>query len=226
MTPQNEWSFINWDEKNESGVATGRSLKAAATCLKCRAELPPQLINTGAFEACPSCKSEIKLEVFPAMFRAPERGSTGEALVVESHASCFYHAQKQAAIVCAGCGRFICSLCDVEVEGQHLCPPCLETSHKQGKLKSLESRRVLHETVALHLAILSIPLFYISFITAPLALFWAFKHRKTPSSVVRGNKVRWWSAVVLSTLLLLGWIALVAVIAIGISSNSFPPDQT
>lgn len=215
MTAQNQWSFINWDEKNEAAAGQARQVRAAGTCLKCNAALPLEFANVADFQECPSCKSLLKVEVFPALFRAPERGSIGDALVVESHASCFYHPQKQATIVCGACGRFVCSLCDVEVEGQHLCPPCLETSHKQGRFKSLESRRVLHDTVALHLVILSFLLFYFSFITAPLALYWAIKHRKTPTSIVRGgSKFRWWLAVVLSSLIILAWIALVVAIVV------------
>jgi hypothetical protein len=186
----------------------------APACTECKAELPPALINLPGFQECPSCKSKIKVEVFPAFFRAPERGTAGEALVVETHASCFYHPQKQAAVVCGACGRFICSLCDVEMEGQHLCPPCLELSHKGGKLKSLESRRILNDTVALHLALLSILLFYVSFITAPLALYWAIKHRKAPSSILRRTRVRWYFAVILSSLIILGWIGVVVAVIV------------
>ena len=209
-----DWSFINWDSRDQPQIAVEPRKMTAPACTECKTELPPALINLPDFQECPSCKSRIKAEVFPALFRAPERGSAGEALVVESHASCFYHPQKQAAVVCASCGRFICSLCDVEVEGQHLCPPCLEVSHKGGKLKSLESRRILHDTVALHLGLLSILIFYISFITAPLALYWAIKHRKTPSSILRRTRFRWYLAVIFSSLIILGWIALVVAILV------------
>ena len=211
MTPQNDWSFINWDDRQQSSAAVAAAL-GSLSCTKCKGELPLQLVNVPGFTRCPHCRAELALEIFPALFRAPEKGSVGDALVVDTHASCFYHAQKQAATVCGTCGKFICSLCDVEVEGQHLCPPCLENSQKQGKLKSLENRRTLNETIALHLCLLSILIFYISFITAPLALYWAIKHRKTPSSIVRNTKLSWFLAVFLSSLITLAWI--VGIIAI------------
>jgi hypothetical protein len=214
MTPSNEWSFINWDEKNEANAALVATMKAAASCTRCKAELPPGFINAGEFQECSSCKSKIKVEVFPALFRPLERGRSGEALIIESDASCFYHPQKQAAVVCGACGRFVCSLCDVDVEGQHLCPPCLEAHHKQGKIKSLESRRILNDTVALHLALVSILIFYISFITAPLALYWAIKHRNSPSSILRRSRFRWVFAVILSSIIILAWIALVIVVLV------------
>ena len=216
MTPRNDWSFINWDRDQPeiaiAQIALEQRMNTAPACTECKAELPPALINLPDFQQCPSCKARVKVEVFPAHFRALERGSSGEALVVDSHASCFYHPQKQAEVVCMSCGRFICSLCDVEVEGQHLCPPCLEISHKGGKLKSLESRRVLNDTVALHLVLLSILIFYVSFITAPLALYWAIKHRNTPSSILRRTRLQWYLAVILSSLIILGWIVLVVAI--------------
>lgn len=210
---QQSWSFINWDDRDEASVAVAASIRVL-TCTKCKAELPLQVVNAPGLSECPSCRTGMKVEVFPALFRAQEKGSVGEALVVESHASCFYHGQKQASTVCGGCGRFICSLCDVEVEGQHLCPPCLETSHKGGKLKSLENRRTLHETIALHLCILSVLVFYVSFITAPLALYWAIKHRKTPSSLVRSTKVSWYLAIILSSLMCLAWIVGIVVLIV------------
>jgi hypothetical protein len=212
MTPRNDWSFINWDPRDQPQIAVEQRMNTVPACTGCKAELPPALINLPDFQECPSCKSRIRAEVFPAYFRAPERGSAGEALVLDSHASCFYHPQKQAAVVCAACGRFICSLCDVELEGQHLCPPCLELSHKGGKLKSIEARRVLNDTIALHLVLLSVLIFYISFITAPLALYWAIKHRKSPTSIVRRSRLQWYLAVILSSLIILGWIGVVVAI--------------
>ena len=205
MTAENDWSFINWDDKQKLSGAVA-SAAGALSCTKCKGALPLHLVNIPGFNACPHYKAALMVELFPALFRAPEKGSIGEALVVDTHASCFYHPQKQAAIVCATCGKFVCSLCDVEMEGQHLCPPCLESSQKQGKLKSLENRRTLHETIALHLCFLSILIFYISFITGPLALYWAIKHRKTPSSLVRNTKLSWFLAVFFSSLITLAWI--------------------
>jgi hypothetical protein len=205
MTQQNDWSFINWEERQRSG-GNATAAAGALACTQCKGELPPGLVNLSGFVRCPHCKSEIMADVFPAILRAPEQGSVGETLVVDTHASCFYHEQKQAATVCGTCGRFICSLCDVEVEGQHLCPPCLENSHKQGKLKTLENRRTLHATIALHLCIGSVLFFYISFITGPFALYWAIKHRNAPSSIVRNTKFTWGLAVFLSSLITLGWI--------------------
>lgn len=181
----------------------------APVCSKCNAALPPELINSGALQPCPQCGTEIEAEVFPAFFRTVAPGSMGEALVVDSHASCFYHPQKQAAVVCVTCGRFICSLCDVELEGQHLCPPCLETAHKTGKIRSLESRRTLYDVMAFNIALLSLLVWFVSFITAPFALYLAIKHRKDPGSLLRARRVRLWIAIVLSCLIILGWIALI-----------------
>jgi hypothetical protein len=181
----------------------------APACSKCHFALPAEFLNVEVLQACPGCGAEVSGEIFPAFFRPIAKGSVGEALLVDSHASCFYHPQKQAAEVCASCGRFVCSLCDVELEGQHLCPPCLETAQKTGKIKSLESRRVLHDTIALHVALLSILIFYVSFITAPLALYWAVKHRNDPPGLLRTGRVRRICAMILSSILILGWIALI-----------------
>jgi hypothetical protein len=186
--------------------------RAGPVCSNCGSAVPTALINTGQLESCPSCASQIETEIFPAFFRPIAPGSVGDALVVDTHASCYYHPQKQAAVLCVTCGRFICSLCDVELEGQHLCPPCLETAHKTGKIKSIESRRVLHDTIALNLAFLSFLIFYISFITAPLALYIALKHRKEPSSLLGRSGFRRWAAIVISSLQILAWITVILVL--------------
>jgi hypothetical protein len=185
---------------------------AAPVCSNCGSPVPAALVNTGQLETCPSCASQIETEIFPAFFRPVARGSVGEALVVDTHASCYYHPQKQAAVVCVTCGRFICSLCDVELEGQHLCPACLETSQKTGKLKSIESRRVLHDTIALNLSFLSFFVFYVSFITAPLALYLAIKHRNEPTSLLGRSGARRWAAIIISSLQILAWFALILVL--------------
>jgi len=187
-------------------------MSSVLACSKCNTRLPPEFINAEPWRECPSCSFPLKLEIFPAFFRPLEKGSIGEALVIDTQASCFYHPNKQAAVVCASCGRYVCSLCDVEYEGQHLCAPCLEASQKKGKIKSLESRRVLNDTIAFHISLASFLIFYLSFIGAPIALYWAIKHWKSPTSILHQSKIRLILAIILSVLQLLVWIGIIVAI--------------
>jgi hypothetical protein len=182
---------------------------ATLACPKCKSPLPPSFANRGGLAPCPACGSEMEIEIFPAYFRAMERGKSGEALVLETEASCFYHPAKRATVVCASCGRYLCSLCDVEFEESHLCPPCLEIAQKKGKIKNLENRRTLRDSIALGLCLLSFLLFYFSFITAPVALYLAIKHWNTPSSILHRTKIRNVLAIIISSLQIMAWIGLI-----------------
>src|SRR5688572_25118384 len=99
-------------------------MNAAPSCSKCATPLPLEYLNAPDLQPCTSCGAEVRAEIYPAFFRETAVGSAGEVLVVDSEASCFYHLQKRASVVCGSCGRFLCALCDVELEGKHFCPDC------------------------------------------------------------------------------------------------------
>lgn len=185
-------------------------MKSAPSCIKCSTPLPVEHLNSGELLPCPSCATPFRVEVFPAFFREAAKGASGEALLIDSEASCFYHAQKRAAVVCSTCGRFLCALCDVELDGAHYCPGCLEAGKDQGKIAAIDNTRHLYDTLALQLAILGLVIFYFSPFTAPMAIYFAWKHRRAPSSIIRNpSKWRWILAIILGVLQLLGWLALV-----------------
>ncbi|MEY4387498.1 MAG: hypothetical protein RLY20_2781, partial [Verrucomicrobiota bacterium] len=110
-------------------------------CPSCFAPLPEPALNLPEPQPCPICRTQIRVEVFPALFRPIEAGRTGDVVLTDTEASCFYHAEKRAVIPCAACGRFLCALCDCELHGQHYCPTCLETGKTKGKIKNLEATR-------------------------------------------------------------------------------------
>src|ERR1043166_5695656 len=114
---------------------------SAVLCSRCNAPLPEILFNRQECVPCPACSSLLQVESFPALFRPIPQGRPGEALLVETESSCFYHPEKKAAVPCDSCGRFLCALCDCELHGKHFCPACLETGRKKGKIKSLENTR-------------------------------------------------------------------------------------
>src|SRR5436190_1639271 len=134
------------------------------TCPKCKWPAPETIINSDELQPCPNCLVPLAIDVFPAFFKPRETGAAGEAIMVDGEASCFYHPQKRAAVPCASCGRFLCGLCDLDVNGQHICPVCLEAGQRKGKLIELENKRMLWDNVALFLAIVP------GFITAIVAI--------------------------------------------------------
>ena len=169
-------------------------MNAQLTCIKCCGPLPVDLFNRGDLSACPQCQVELQLEVFAAFYKSPEAAHTGERTVVESESSCFYHPQKKAVVPCEACGRFLCALCDVHLDGRHLCPSCLETGKKKKTIHSLEDMRMLYNRQALVLAVLPL------FITGLAAIYVAARYWKAPTSLVRPMRWAMPVALVLGTL--------------------------
>ncbi len=165
-----------------------------------------------ALKRCPDCQRWTSVIAFPALTRPAALGSTGETIVTEGEAACFYHPQKRAVVPCGFCGRFLCGLCDVELNGQHLCPSCLQSGARKGKLQALERRRVLYDDIACSLAVWPLLpfLWILTPATAPAALFMAIRYWKTPTSMVPRTKARFIVAIALSSLQILGWVALVS----------------
>ena len=178
------------------------------SCTKCHAPVPAASYNTPDLAPCPSCHAPIKIDLFPAFFRGLRPGKPGEALT-DDQASCFYHLQKKAVILCDHCGRFLCALCDVELGGKHLCPACLETGRKKGKIVNLDRHRVLYDVTALRLALYPIITLWFTVVTAPIALYLAIRHWNSPGSIVKPSKIRFVLAMVLSSLQILGWAAFI-----------------
>lgn len=184
--------------------------KVPPACTKCWTPLSAEFLNIEEFRECPNCSSKMRVEVFPAYFREIQKGSAGEALLADTESSCFYHPQKRAAVVCSECGRFLCALCDLDVEGKHFCPGCLETAKEKNKITSMQNRRTIYDTMALHLVFFGLLIFYFSVVTAPLAIYFCIKHWRTPTSLVRNpSKWRFILAMTLAILQILGWIVLI-----------------
>jgi hypothetical protein len=177
---------------------------ALPVCPKCARILT----DTLDWEPCPNCQVLLHLEVFPALFRRNAPGDDGELLVVEGESSCFYHANKKAVLPCQGCGRFLCALCDCELHGQHFCPACLESGRNKSKIKSLDNHRTMYDTIALALTVLpvvTLAFWFLTIITAPMALFVAIRYWNAPRSLVRRTKIRYVLAMILATLQMAGW---------------------
>ena len=177
-------------------------------CSKCKAILPVERFNAEDLAPCPSCAQPIAAYVFPALFRE-QTVAHGEKLVLEGEASCFYHPQKKALLPCGSCGRFLCALCDVELNGEHLCSACLESGQKKGKLKALENRRVLYDHIALAAAILPLLLIWTSLIGAPIALYVAIRYWEEPCSILGRSRARFILAIVLSALQIIAWASII-----------------
>ncbi len=178
-------------------------------CPKCRRLLAATLLQRDQLAPCPVCGALLQVEVFPALFRPPAPGRQGETLVLADESSCFYHPQKKAAVPCDHCGRFLCALCDCELDGKHYCPGCLEAGRKAGRLQHLEHARTLYGNVALALAFYPLLIFYVTILTAPAALVVALRFWNAPRSLVRPGHGRHIAAIILAGCEIVGWGVLI-----------------
>lgn len=173
---------------------------SSISCSRCQEPLPPEAINTPAMTSCLSCGSALRVLVFPAALKPVETGRAGDLILVEGEAGCFYHPEKKAAMTCSHCGRFLCSLCDVEINGEHLCPPCIETGKKKGKLSNLENHRVRHDDVALAIAILPLFFYCVVPLTSPISLYYAIRHWNSPGTILPRTRIRFVVAMIFAVI--------------------------
>ena len=176
------------------------------SCTKCNTPLPGQNLNSYSLVPCPSCSGQLRADVYPALLRKLPRGLSGESLQLDKEAGCFYHPRKKAVVPCSACGRFICALCDVALNGQHLCPSCFEKGKTKRKIKNLENRRTCYDSIALMVAAASMLIYWITIFTAPLVIYLTIRHWNSPSSIITRTKFRFVLALILAGLQIAGWI--------------------
>ncbi len=150
------------------------------TCPTCRTGLPRSILGHGPVR-CPLCRTQLRVEVFPALFGNLPKGPSAEPVVAEGEASCFYHPRKKAEIPCDSCGRFLCALCDIETAGAHFCPYCFAAYRDEGVqwegrdpqwTAHLTERRVRYGDIALVLGVLPMLLCWpITIVTGPLTVY-------------------------------------------------------
>lgn len=174
-------------------------------CGSCRTRLAIPLSEAGIQTQCPSCNSQTQIEVFPALLQEAAAGKRGEALLMDDQSSCFYHPANKAALLCENCGRFLCSLCDIEWDGRHLCSSCIDSGVQKGKLESLQSQSTYWDNIALALAVIPMLIFYLTLITAPVTLYFAIRHWNTPMSALPRSKLRLIVPILLAGLQVTGW---------------------
>jgi hypothetical protein len=182
---------------------------AKVNCSKCRKPLPSPQLNTPGLNDCPYCNSKNQVWAFPTLVKPVDGPQKDSGVKFEDDAACFYHPNKRAVVPCSWCGRFLCSLCDVDFDGEHVCPTCLVSGKKSHSVKRLETQRMLYDNLALALAIWPMLIFYFTIITAPAALFVVIRYYKAPSSIMPRTKIRFYIAGLLALLQIAGWATLV-----------------
>jgi hypothetical protein len=159
------------------------------------------------------------VDVFPAFSYGIALGGAAERILLDGEAGCFYHPDKKATIPCSACGRFLCALCDVDLNGQHVCPACLQSGQKKGKLAELESSRTVYDSAALSLALWPLLVWPVTIVTAPIAVVLAIMSWFRPNSIVKRTRVGSYVAILIGAAQIAGWVFLLVEIMREISES-------
>ena len=181
------------------------SLTSRLFCTRCHNGLPDQDWNSPEMRVCAACEARFRVFAFPALLRE-RRVAERPQSVEEGDANCFYHPRKKAVTPCDHCGRFLCSLCDIEFRGQRWCPACLESGKRKRTIRTLENSRTHYDTIALSLATLPALGIWPSLFCSPMAIYVAIRHWKAPASVVPRTRIRYYLALGFGGVQVVAWI--------------------
>ncbi len=183
-------------------------------CPHCSGPLAATSWNSPGLVVCPACGGKVWALAFPALLKAPTPGEAGEKVREAGEASCFFHPGKRAVAPCGRCGRFLCALCDLEFNDEHLCPSCLEAGRTKGKIQTLGNRHVRYDILALWLAIVPLVFcFYTTIIGAPVAIYLVIRHWRSPlGATQRGKNALVWAGV-LAVIELAAWAVILSLLA-------------
>jgi uncharacterized Zn finger protein (UPF0148 family) len=107
-------------------------------CPHCKTPVPLTELSDGAV-LCPRCGGEYEARIF----HPPTRSARVLQLVQsgpEAAGACANHPRNAAVTNCERCGIFICSLCELEVDGTKYCPACFERLAQEGAIHSARTR--------------------------------------------------------------------------------------
>jgi len=176
----------------------------APTCPRCERELDRGTwLGAGA---CGHCGHALEFVAFPAL-RAARAPAVRAQTALPEDAACFFHADNRAEAVCEACGRYLCAVCHVDFGGARLCPQCISIRHTAKK--DAGRGQVLHDSIALTLAVLPILLVFVTAVTAPFALGYTLYAWRKPLGITRRSRWRLWAALIVSALTCLVWAGVV-----------------
>jgi hypothetical protein len=181
-----------------SSTSAGRNLPmfpGRVSCPGCSGDVARVETKDG-WQNCPYCQKRLQISVWPVV-----RQNSNATEALSDQATCFFHPDKALQACCQRCGRFVCSLCDLQVGAEHVCPVCFErgrgTSAVDSGKAEWRDRDMLYDSIALTVGWGWI-LFWPTIIAAiPTVLVLHVKFRKAPrSSLIPRYGWRFWMAYV------------------------------
>lgn len=199
-------------------------------CVSCDAPLPLEGAPSNGIERnCPDCATRQRHYVFPAFLRA--EAAPPATPFSDENAACYFHDSVGASTLCDDCGRYLCTLCHVEMPQpanrpagfpKTVCPACY--AHRVAEEHSapwdlMQTNYVRYDLMALLLALVPLLLgitFLLTPLTAPIAFFVALRYWGRSRNPVK----RYYLLSMLALLLVMGvlfiWVAFVALVFAGL----------
>lgn len=173
-------------------------------CNNCQLRLP--VYEAGSHDiTCKGCRTVNHVYAYPALWVKPVDAPTQTLQAGSEQASCFYHEENLADVACDYCGRFICSLCAIDMGQKILCPGCIEKSD-QHEMDSddvdLLKSYIRYDRKALQMSLIPLG------VTAFVALYYIFRYCTKPVSMLSKPKLTW----VFATLFALAQLAGIALL--------------
>lgn len=182
----------------------------AIPCPSCRRVLEKHTWHDAHSGRCSNCTTEFEFFPFPALTAVKARIAP-QAVAVAEESVCFFHAENRAESVCEDCGRLLCAVCAINFSGRKVCPSCISAT-KKTDAAPVAKDRMLYDSLALTLALAPVLIFFLFFltvVTAPIALGLVIYGWKKPGSIVRGRG-RLIAAAIISGLEVGGWLVVLA----------------
>lgn len=188
---------------------------SVARCVFCNALLNPvQLAAAGGQVQCQACKRRSTVLAMPSLLenRAAKPPPPPVDPPAEGEAACFYSPNRRATKECSHCGVLISDIWAAQWGSKSVCLKCLDHLRAKGQDAHFQTKRILWDNVALIMALvpLTVVFWWVSFITAPAAIFTALWHWNSPRSLVPRSRLRLIIALLLGLAQVGGFVFLIS----------------
>ena len=188
---------------------TPAAVETRIACPKCGFLLERADWNQDHFQPCEQCQTNLRLLVFPIAVE-PAALPPPNPTASEGDATCYYHSGQQAHAPCSACGRFLCTVCDFDFRGEHMCPSCLKLQSENQVEPVFQRSRMRFDSLALILVTIPAILISPSLICAPIAIFLALRHLNDDRGFLPRTRIRLYLAIFIGVFQIGLWIALAA----------------
>lgn len=180
---------------SSTGADTALPQNAPGTiaCPDCGGDVTP-METPGGWQSCPYCNKRLRIQVWPVA-----RQKMNAASAMPEQATCFFHPEKAFEACCQRCGRFVCTLCDLQLGAEHVCPTCFERGRTDtgltGGKAEWRHRDTLYDSIAVAIGWAWIIVWPLIIAAIPAAVVLHVKYRKAPRSyLIPRSGWRFWVA--------------------------------